>query len=183
MKGLNLFPYREHALQRQVTQFQRDVAVSAVASLLLAVALATMASHIDWLWPSGSGRLSHQVAFAHEMERRTGVERARQWLEAIEPVKIERKQRLQVLRLLHTLTTEPVDGVFLGQFQWSTEGLEVDLWAASPELVSNWAQLVQTLPGFEPSYTQEAVLDATPNPLGLPTYRVRVRMIADPTRP
>jgi hypothetical protein len=183
MRGLNLFPYREHALQRRVTQFQRDVALSAAASLLMAVGLGTMARHVDWLWPSGSGRLSHQVAFAHEMERRTGVERARQWLETIEPVKIERRQRLQVLRLLHTLTTEPVDGVFLGQLHWSIVGLEVDLWAASPESVSNWAQLVQTLPGFEPSYTQEALPDALPNPLGLPTYRVRLRMIADTARP
>jgi len=181
MKGLNLFPYRELNLQRQVTQFQRDLVVSAIVSLLLAVGVGAMVRYADWLWPSSSGRPNQQMTFTQELERRTGVERARQWLEAIEPVKIERRQRLKVLRLLHTLTTEPVDGVFLGQFQWAIDGLEVDLWAASPESVSTWVQLVQTVPGFESFYTQQVLLDATPNPLGLPTYRVWIQMSIAPT--
>jgi hypothetical protein len=183
MKGLNLFPHRELALQRQVTQFQRDLVVSAIVSLLLAVGVGAMVRHADWLWPSSSGRSNQQMAFTQELERRTGVERARQWLETLEPVKIERRQRLQVLRLLNTLTTEPVEGVFLGQFQWTIEGIEVDLWAVSPESVLAWLQRVQTVPGFDPTYNQEALLDAAPNPLGLPTYRVRIQMLITPTPP
>jgi hypothetical protein len=181
MTALNLFPYRGHALQHQVNQFQRNIIVSAIVSVLLAIGMATFINHVDGLQPSSSAQLTHQVAFGQEFERRTGAERARPWLETIESVKLESRQRQEIISLLQTHTIKSAEGVFLGQFQWSVDGLVIDLWAASPELVSAWAQLVQTLPGLEPSYTQELLLDAAPNPLGLSTYRVRIQM--DPRRP
>jgi hypothetical protein len=183
MKSLNLFPHRELDLQQKVSQFQRDVVLSVLTSFLLAVGMGAMAQQLDWRWPSGQGWKSHQVVLANESAQRKDVERARQWLEAMASLDMERKQRLLVLRLLHKLSTEPVDGVFLGRLDWSSDGLEVALWTGSPELVSTWAQGVQTLPGLDPQYTHEAIPDADPNPMGLPTYRVRIKLSAETIRP
>jgi hypothetical protein len=180
MTALNLFPYRGHALQRQVNQLQRLIVVSATASVLLAIGLAAFIKHVDGLQPSISAKLNHQVAFVQEFERRTDTERARPWLETSEPVKRDRNQRLEIISLLQTHTIKSLEGVFLGQFQWSADGLVIDLWAASPELVSAWVQWVKKILVLEPSYTQELLLDAAPNPLGLSTYRVRIQM--DPRR-
>jgi len=183
MTALNLFPYRGHALQRQVNQLQRLIVVSATSSVLLAIGMAAFVKHIDGLQPSSSVHFSHQEAFDQEFEHKSGIERARQWLETIEPVKLESRQHLEIFSLLQTHAIKSAEGVFLGQFQWSVDGLVIDLWAASPELVSAWAQWVQTLPGLEPPYNQELLLNAPPNPLGLSTYRVRIQMAAGRPKP
>lgn len=182
MNNLNLFPYRDRAIQNKVSRFQRELVLSGVVSLLLAVGLGFMLRDGGGLLLDNSSNRQH-LAVNEALEMRSGVERAWQWLETIEPLKTERAQRLQVLRLLHSLSMHPVEGVFLGPLDWSADGLEVVLWAVSPTNVSAWLQRVQAMPGFESAPTHELWLDAPPNPLGLPSYRVRMQLTDQAARP
>lgn len=178
MTQLNLFPYRELVRQRKLAALHKGIVLSALSSLLAALIFgAAMQSHDSW-WSKNPVDLPNTTELLQLQEQLLQLERERLWANALEPIRLERQQRQQLLNLLNSLVVEPVDGVFIGHLSWSAQFLEADLWVASADLVAHWVAWVKTVPGFDSVHMQDVTPLAVPNPAGLFTFRVRIGLAA-----
>jgi hypothetical protein len=182
MKNVNLFPYRQQRQWCLIRSFQKAVIATSMFSFVVAALLAWAFGQRE-AWSGLPYHAVSQVRDTLPSEQLELVEQLYHHIQSTQLIQEERQQRLKLLRFIHALAQDTMQGVWVQQLQWSEEVLLMDAWSPSDEQVQAWVQRLQRVAGVSGIQILPADADARAKAMSMDVVRFQIHLRGEHVQP